>query len=79
MLFKLALYEKLTKEDIQNGNGERPLFDIVVGTSIGAINAAVLISHIVEKPEKLVEFWEYLSCPTPDITKKLFYLEKRIR
>ena len=70
-----ALYEKLTKEDIQNGKKERPLFDIVVGTSIGAINAAVLVSHAIENKtwagsaEKLVEFWEYLSSPTPDITK----------
>lgn len=69
-----ALYEKLTKQDIQNGNKERPLFDIVAGTSIGAINAAVLVSHVLENKtwagsaEKLVEFWEYLSCPTPDIT-----------
>jgi NTE family protein len=70
-----ALYEKLTKEDIQNGNEGKPLFDIVAGTSIGAINAAILVSHVVENKtwvgsaEKLVEFWEYLSCPTPDITK----------
>ena len=70
-----ALHEKLTKEDKQNGNGERPLFDIVAGTSIGAINAAVLVSHVIENKtwsgsgEKLVEFWEYLSSPTPDITK----------
>ena len=70
-----ALYEKLTKEDIQNGNEGRPLFDIVAGTSIGAINAAVLVSHVVENKtwagsaERLVEFWEYLSSATPDITK----------
>lgn len=70
-----ALYEKLTKEDIQNGNEGRQLFDIVAGTSIGAINAAVLVSYVAENKtwagsaEKLVEFWEYLSCPTPDITK----------
>lgn len=57
-----ALYEKLTKEDIQNGNKERPLFDIVAGTSIDAINAAVLVSHVIENKtwagsaEKLVEF-----------------------
>ena len=53
----------------------RPLFDIVAGTSIGAINAAVLVSHVIENKtwkgsaKKLIEFWEYLSCPTPDITK----------
>jgi hypothetical protein len=35
----------------------------------------VLVSHVAENKtwkgssEKLVEFWKYLSCPTPDITK----------
>ena len=73
-----ALYEKITREDKENGNEGRPLFDIIAGTSIGAINAAVLVSHVVENKtwkgssEKLVEFWKYLSCPTPDITKILF-------
>jgi NTE family protein len=70
-----ALYERITREDKENGNEERPLFDIIVGTSIGAVNAAVLVSHVIENktwkgsPERLIEFWEYLSCPTPDITK----------
>jgi hypothetical protein len=59
-----ALYEKITKEDKENGNEERPLFDIIAGTSIGAINAAVLVSYVIENktwrgsPEKLIEFWE---------------------
>jgi NTE family protein len=70
-----ALYEKITREDKEDGNEGKPLFDIVSGTSIGAINAAVLVSHVMENKtwkgsaEKLVEFWKYLSCPTPDITK----------
>jgi NTE family protein len=70
-----ALYEKLRREDKQDGNEERPLFDIVAGTSIGAINASLLVSHVIENKtwkgseEKLVQFWKYLSCPTPDITK----------
>ena len=70
-----ALYEKITREDKENGNEGRPLFDIVAGTSSGAINAAVLVSHVIENKtwkgsaKKLLEFWEYLSCPTPDITK----------
>ena len=69
-----ALYEKITKQDKENGNEGRPLFDIIAGTSIGAINAAVLVSHVLENKtwrgssEKLIEFWEYLSHPTPDIT-----------
>ena len=42
-----ALYEKITREDKENGNEEeRPLFDIIAGTSIGAINATVLVSHV---------------------------------
>src|SRR5918999_1404088 len=70
-----ALYEKITTEDKENGNEGRPLFDIIAGTSIGAINAAVIVSHVIENKtwrgssEKLTEFWEYLSCPTPDIMK----------
>ena len=70
-----ALYEKLTRQDKENGNEERQLFDIVAGTSIGAINAAVLVSYVIENKtwngsaEKLLEFWENLSSPTPDITK----------
>jgi NTE family protein len=70
-----ALYEKITREDKENGNDGRPLFDIIAGSSIGAINAAVLVSHVVEyktwrgSSEKLIEFWEYLSCSTPDIAE----------
>ncbi len=70
-----ALYEKLTREDKENGNERKPLFDIVAGTSIGAINAALIVSYATENKtwngsaEKLVEFWEYLSSPTPNITK----------
>ena len=44
-----ALYDKLTTEDEKNGEKNRPLFDIVAGTSIGAINAAILVSYVIEK------------------------------
>jgi NTE family protein len=44
-----ALYERITRENEENGNNDkRPLFDIVAGTSAGAINAAVLVSHVIE-------------------------------
>ncbi len=40
-----ALYENITKEDERKEEEiDRPLFDIVAGTSIGAINASILIS-----------------------------------
>ena len=34
-----ALVKKLTKEDKKNGYNDRPLFDIVAGASIDAVNA----------------------------------------
>ncbi|HYG00402.1 MAG TPA: patatin-like phospholipase family protein [Candidatus Saccharimonadales bacterium] len=49
----------------------RPLFDIVAGTSIGAINAAILISYLMDHTndwkgayEKLEKFWNYISFDT---------------
>ncbi len=62
-----AMSEMLTKEDAKRGFKGRPVADIVAGTSIGAINSAVLVSYVVENntwegsAERLNEFWEYLS------------------
>ena len=39
-----ALYERLSEKDTEEGRKGRSTFDIVAGTSIGAINAAVLVS-----------------------------------
>jgi NTE family protein len=48
-----AIVEKLIKEDegrVSKGLVEkRPLFDIVAGTSIGAMNAAIVVSSVSEK------------------------------
>ena len=72
-----ALYEKLIEEDNKNDNRKgRPLFDIVAGTSSGAMNGAILVSHVKEKGtwegsvEKLNSFWEYVSVE-PDL--RYFY------
>ena len=46
---------------------DRQIFDIVAGTSIGAINAAILVSYVMENKtwegsaERLTEFWNYIS------------------
>ena len=62
-----ALYERITKRDREKGIRDRPLLDIIAGTSIGAINAAIIVSYVVENntwegsSERLNEFWEYLS------------------
>jgi NTE family protein len=62
-----VLYERLSEKDTQEGREGRSTFDIVAGTSIGAINAAVLVSYVVENrtydgsAERLIDFWNYLS------------------
>ena len=49
------------------------IFDVVAGTSIGAINAAILVSYVKENhgswegsTQKLLNFWEHVSS-TPDL------------
>ena len=62
-----AFYEFLSDRDRERGEEGTPIFDIVAGTSIGAMNAAVLVSYVVENhsyegsAERLVDFWNYLS------------------
>ncbi len=58
-----ALYEKLIKEDRESKNAERPLFDIVAGSSIGAVNACFLVSYVLNNkqsnPEKsIADCWK---------------------
>jgi NTE family protein len=62
-----GLYELLSKKDTDEGIKGMSTFNIIVGTSIGAINAAVLVSYIIDNQtfegsaERLIEFWNYLS------------------
>ena len=46
-----ALVEKISKEDeskkIQLEDEKRPLFDIVAGASIGAMNGAIVVSNVI--------------------------------
>ena len=62
-----ALYESISEMNTKNGNKGKPIFDIVAGTSIGAINAAILVSYVVENQtyegsaKRLIDFWKYLS------------------
>ncbi len=66
-----ALYEKLTKADREKGEKDKPFLNIVAGTSIGAINAAIIVSYVTENntwegsSDRLNEFWEYLSKESP--------------
>jgi len=62
-----ALYEWLSKKDKDEGKETSITFDIIAGTSIGAMNAAVLTSYVIENgtyegsAERLIDFWSYLS------------------
>ena len=59
-----VLCEHLTDVDKGDNKKDGPLFDIVAGTSIGAMNAAVLVSNVVirkktweEAAYVLEDFW----------------------
>ena len=62
-----AINEDLSAYARTEGRENEPIFHIVSGTSIGAINAALLVSYVKENKtwegsgERLVDFWEYLS------------------
>ena len=62
-----AIKEELSQYRRENGKGNEPMFHIVSGTSIGAINAAILVSYVKENKtwegsdERLIQFWKYLS------------------
>ncbi|HKI09118.1 MAG TPA: patatin-like phospholipase family protein [Nitrososphaeraceae archaeon] len=62
-----AIKEEFSQYRRAKGRGNEPVFHIVSGTSIGAINAAILVSYVKENKtwegsdERLVEFWKYLS------------------
>ena len=58
-----AIKKELSQYSRANGMGSEPMFHIVSGTSIGAINAAILVSYVKENEtwegsdERLVAFW----------------------
>lgn len=60
-----VLAKKIIEEDEKNAEQGRPLFDIIAGTSIGAMNAAVLVSNVVRRNKpwseaicELERFWK---------------------
>ena len=72
-----AINEDLSAYFRTEGRGNEPIFHIVSGTSIGAINAALLVSYVKENKtwqgsgEGLIEFWDYLS--TQSTVEKIPY------
>ena len=80
-VFEAGVFKKLYDIIKENDtNWKKHMFDIVAGTSAGAINAAILTSHVKQKQswegsaEKLEQYWkDHLSSPTPAITKQGTY------
>jgi NTE family protein len=59
-----GLCAKLAEKDKEEGKEDRPLFDVIAGTSIGAMNAAVLVGNVAMKNRswkdaiaELEKFW----------------------
>ena len=76
------LTRNLRKEDKENGEKNRLLFDVIAGTSVGAMNGAILVSQYLETKswdkasEELERFWtDHLSLKSLDIDelKKPWY------
>jgi predicted acylesterase/phospholipase RssA len=68
------LSKNLRMEDKENGEENRLLFDVIVGTSIGAMNGAILVSQYLETKswekasEELEKFWtDQVSLKSLDI------------
>lgn len=67
--YEAGTYQEIFKHALRK-NPDGPVFDIVAGTSIGAINSSVLVGHYLRNgnswegsAEKLLEFWDGLSTP----------------
>ena len=64
-----ALFDKISDID-KSKNKNRLLFDIIVGTSIGAINGAIILSNFLKNGnwgdsiEKLEEYWNTIKTET---------------
>lgn len=68
------LSRNLRMEDKENGEENRLLFDVIAGTSIGAMNGAILVSQYLETKswekasEELEKFWtDQVSLKSLDI------------
>ena len=74
-----AINEDLSAYFRSDGRENEPIFHIISGTSIGAINAALLVSYVKENKtwegsgERLIAFWDYLS--TKSSVEKIPYFK----
>lgn len=69
--YEAGTYQQIYKKVSQEEDTDGRLFDIIAGTSIGAINSAVLMGHYLKNnnswkgsAEKILQFWKGLMRPT---------------
>jgi NTE family protein len=55
------LYSRISENLKRQNSVDENVFDIVAGTSIGAINAAIIVSHVMENKKKHPS-WSRLEC-----------------
>src|SRR5687767_556258 len=55
------LYSRISENLKRQNRVDENVFDIVAGTSIGAINAAIIVSHVMENKKKHPS-WSRLEC-----------------
>lgn len=56
-----VLYERISKSLERSNRTDENVFDIFAGTSIGAINAAIIINHVLIN-RKQTPSWSQLRC-----------------
>jgi NTE family protein len=59
--YEAGVYRQLYKTLSSQINEDENIFDIVAGTSIGAINAAIIVSHVIQN-RRLYPEWSVLKC-----------------
>jgi len=82
------LSELLQKEDKKRNDTDRPLFDVVVGSSMGAVNAAILVHNVISpktKNQSHCKIWDqaikqlydfYMEISDPTVCHPLWWINK---
>jgi NTE family protein len=84
-----VLYDWISESLERSNRTDEDLFDIIAGTSIGAINAAIIINHVLKNKrqnpswnqlrcwehsaEKLKEFWTDQIASEPELWRTSYY------
>jgi len=88
-----VLYDRISESLEKSNRTDENLFDIIAGTSIGAINAAIIINHVLENKrrnpswnqlrcwegsqEKLKEFWTNQLASEPELWRTSYNIYYR--